>query len=295
MRTPHCREPARHGSPGHVPGAGVERRHGSSRGGCRGRRRGRGGAVEIGQAAVEPSDRADPELLERLLDGPDEAHPPSSRHEHDAVALRQVLDRVRGEHDRRRLVGEPAQAGDQLRARDRVQPGRRLVEEEDVRIGEQLGGDAGPLALAAAQRADSDLGLIGQVHGLEGVTDRAVDLGRAGRRREPQLRGVAERASERQIGVDDVVLRDVAEHAAERPHVGVQVHAIEAHRPRRRRGDAGDGLQQRGLAGAAGPDDGDELTGRHRERHGVEERQLASPTHSHPPGQLVHVDADAPG
>ncbi len=30
---------------------------------------------------------------------------------------------------------------------DRVEAGRRLVEEEHVRIGEQLGGDAGPLAL----------------------------------------------------------------------------------------------------------------------------------------------------
>ena len=32
-----------------------------------------------------------------------------------------------------------------------------------------------------------------------------------------------------------------------------------------------------------------------RERHGVEERQLASVADPDPPGQLVHVDADAPG
>ena len=66
---------------------------------------------------------------------------------------------------------------------------------------------------------------------------------------------------ERQVGVDDVVLGHVAEHAAERPQVGVQVDAVEAHRPRGRRGDAGDRLQQRRLAGAARTDDRDELTG----------------------------------
>ena len=131
--------------------------------------------------------------------------------------------------------------------------------------------------------------------GVDRVTDRVVDLGRGRRRREPQPRRVAERASERQVGMDDVVLRHVAEHAAERPQVGVQVDAVEAHRPRGRRGDAGDRLQQRRLAGAARTDDRDELTSRERERHGVEERQLASVADPDPPGQLVDVDADTPG
>ena len=200
-----------------------------------------------------------------------------------------------GEHDRRRPVGELAQAGDQLGAGDRVEARGRLVEEEDVGIGEQLDGDAGAFALAAAQRADPDVGLIGQPDGVEGVTDGVVDLARACRRREPQPGGVAERATERQVGVDDVVLGDVAEHAAECPQVGVHVDAVEAHRPRDCRGDAGDRLQQRCLAGAAGTDDGDELTGRERERHGVKECHLASLADPDPPGQLVDVDADAAG
>ena len=86
--------------------------------------------------------------------------------------MRQVVDRVRREHDRRRPVGELAQAGDQLGARDRVEARRRLVEEEHVRIGEQLDGDAGPLALPAAQRADPDVGLVGQADGVERVARR---------------------------------------------------------------------------------------------------------------------------
>ena len=151
------REPARHGPLAHV-----------SRTACRRRARRRPcagacvGASRVGQAAVELRDRADPEVLERFVDGADEADSPAAGHEHDAIALREVLDRVRGEHDRRRPVGQLAQVGDELRARGRVEAGRRLVEEEHARIGEQLDGDAGALALPAAQRADPDVGLLGQ-------------------------------------------------------------------------------------------------------------------------------------
>ena len=181
VRTPHCVSPLATGrvigSRGAVTGAGAAA--------ARGRRR---GAVRVGQAPVELGDRADPELRERLVDGPDEAHSTTSCHEHDAIAQRQVIDRVGGEHDRGGAVGELTQAGDELGARDRVETRCRLVEEEDVRVGEQLDGDAGALALPAAQRADSDVGVIGQTNGGERVVDRVVDVGRARGRREPQPR-----------------------------------------------------------------------------------------------------------
>ena len=92
------------------------------------------------------------EVCERLVDRADEADPTTARHEHDLVASGEVVDRVGGEHDGRRPVGELAQAGDQLGAGDGVEAGGRLVEEEDVGIGEQLDGDAGALALTTAQR-----------------------------------------------------------------------------------------------------------------------------------------------
>ena len=91
---------------------------------------------------------------------------------------REVLDCVRGEHDRRRPVGQLAQVGEQLRARDRVEAGCRLVQEEDVRIGEQLDRDAGALALPTAQRADPDVGLLSQADGVDRGTYRVVDLRR---------------------------------------------------------------------------------------------------------------------
>ena len=90
----------------------------------------------MGQAAVERGHRADLKLLERFVDGADEADSPTPRHEHDAVAQTEVLDRVRGEHDGRRLVSKLPQVADQLRAGGRVEARRRLVQEEGVRLGE---------------------------------------------------------------------------------------------------------------------------------------------------------------
>ena len=201
-----------------------------------------------------------------------------------------------GEYDRGRAVGELAQVGDQLRAGDGVEAGGRLVEEEEVRVGEQLDGDAGPFALTAAQRADPDVDLPGQAHGVDGVTDGVVHLGPGCRRREPEARRVAKRTLERQVGMDDVLLGHVAEHVAECPRVGVDVDAVEMHRARRRsRGEAGDRLQQGCLAGAAGTDDRHQLTSREGERHGVEERHLAPVADPDPAGQVVDVDADTSG
>ena len=95
--------------------------------------------------------------------------------------------------------------------------------------------------------------------------------------------------------MDDVVLRYVADHAAELPQVGAQVDPIEAHRSRGGRSHAGDRLQQRRLSGTADTDYGDELTGPDRERHGVQKGDLTSATDLDAPRQLVDFDAEALG
>ena len=202
---------------------------------------------------------------------------------------------MRGENDRRRPVGQPAQMGDELRANNGVESGRGLVEEKEPRFGEQLDGDAGPLALPAAQGADPDADLTGQAHGVDRVANRVVDLSPRRRRREAEPGGVAERALKGQVGMDDVVLGHKSEHAAEAPRIGVHVDAVEAHRPGRHRGDTGDRLEQRRLACAARTDDCHELTSRDGERHGIKQRDLASTADTHPAGQPADVNADAMG
>jgi hypothetical protein len=147
--------------------------------------------------------------------------------------------------------------------------------------------------LPTAQGTDPEVSLAGQTDRVHHLADRVVDLCRARRRGKSQARGVAEHAPEREFGVDDVFLRHVAEHAAERPQVRVHVDAVEAHRPRGRRADAGDRLEQRRLPSSARTDDCDELTSRHGERCTVEQGQLAAATRPHAPTQLVDLDANA--
>ena len=134
--------------------------------------------VRIGEAAVELPNRVDLEVLERFVDGPDEADSPTSREEHDAIAQRQVRNRVRGEHDGRGSVGQLPHVADELRAGGRVETGRRLVQEQHAGFGEQLDGNAGPLALPSAQRADPNVGLLGQPDRFDRGTNRVIDVGR---------------------------------------------------------------------------------------------------------------------
>ena len=226
VSTFHCVERAGDGTPLDVSSAPVRSRTDRDRTGVVCRR------VGIGQAVVEPGDGAYPEVLQRGVDGADERHPSAARHEDDAIAQREVVGRMRREHDGRGTIGQRAQVGDQFGAGRRVQPGRRLVEEQHARLGQQFGGDAGPFALSPAQRADAHVGVLGQADRRNRSADRSVGLGRRGRRWEPEPGGVAQRALEREVGVDRVVLGHVADHAAELAKVGVKVDTVEAHRSR---------------------------------------------------------------
>ena len=72
----------------------------------------------------------------------------------------------------------------------------------------------------------------------------------------------------------------------------MHVDPIEAHHARRRRGDAGNCLQQRRLPGTARPDDCHQFAGRDRERDGVEQGDLFVATDPDPPREPVDVDAN---
>ena len=126
------------------------------------------------------------------------------------------------------------------------------------------------------------------------ASDRVVDLGGGRRRREPEPRRVAERVSQREVGVDDVVLGHVADHAAELPQVGVQVDAVEAHRSRARSGRC----RRSPPAASSCRRRWDRRSRRARRRATANDtssrtRELASTADPHPSGQLVDVDAEA--
>ena len=173
-------------------------------------------------------------------------------------------------------------------------PGRRLVEEEDVRIGEQLDGDAGALALPAAERADPDVGLLGEADGVDRVArpprrprSRSSTTGAAAARRTGACAGAAARRGR---------CRPAARTRARRgtsPRLACRSTPSKRTDPEVDGRDPGDRLEQRRLPGSARTDDRNQLAGGNGERRGVEQRQLAAVADPDPPGQLDDVDADA--
>ena len=90
---------------------------------------------------------------------------------------RDLLDVVGDQHHGRRVRvgGQRGQPADQLLPAGQVEPGRRLVEQQQLRVGHQRPGDLHPLALALGQRAEPAVGqllhaeLVEQVPGPAGV------------------------------------------------------------------------------------------------------------------------------
>jgi hypothetical protein len=142
VSTAHCRS---------APGGARLATPGSARRNRRARRRTRSGGGRFEMRAVRTARRSSRRECSRFVQGTDEADPATWRHEDDPIAHREVFARVCREHHGGRAVGEVAQPADNLGARHRVEAGRRLVEEEHLRRGQQLDGDAGALPLAAAQ------------------------------------------------------------------------------------------------------------------------------------------------
>ena len=68
-------------------------------------------------------------------------------------------------------VGELPQHQHDLTVQRRVQTGRRLVEEQQRRLGEQFECHRGAFALAAGELVDPGVGVFGQVEFLEHLRD----------------------------------------------------------------------------------------------------------------------------
>ena len=165
------------------------------------------------------------------------------------------------------LVDLPA-ADEHLVLERRRQAGRRLVEQQHRRAHHQGPAHGHHLALAARQRAGPLLAPLAQegeevAHLLEALREVARALVAA--HLEVLLDG--------EPGEHVVVLRHVADAEPDEP-VGLgrgDVGAPQGDRPAAHRHEAEERLEQRGLAGAVGPDDADQLAGVELEVAAVED------------------------
>ena len=174
-------------------------------------------------------------------------------------------------------VGELPQQLDHRQRIDARQARRRLVEDEDRRIGQQLHGEVDALPLAATDAPFSlvaDAGLLGAVEPelVDHRVDPGLDLGVGGVAGEPEPGRVPQRLPDGEVGMEDVVLWHIPDPSAEQIVVVVEIEPADDEPA-----GGGDGLavedrEERALPGAAGTHDGHHLAGLNDERDPLEER-----------------------
>ena len=197
----------------------------------------------------------------------------------DADHVRVMIDHaaqiVGTDHDADAAVGDVAERIQELIVGNHVQGGGWFVQEEQTRFAGQGAGDQDALALSAGELADLAICQIGHVHPFQCPVDRiAANL--AGADAAAPAEAVAAHLHhfahcDREAPVDIVDLRHVAQRAA---HV-VRALSVDLHPSALRTQQAGDGLEQRALAGAVAADDGGERARRQGEIELFEDRRSA--------------------
>jgi hypothetical protein len=131
-----------------------------------------------------------------------------------------------------------------------VEAHRGLVDDQQPRIVEQRLGDADTLAHAAREAAERPAAGASQVDQLQ----QLVDAGAHPPRLDPlDRRQVLQELAGAEIGIDAEILRQIAEHPAQRARVADHVLALPQHAAGGGPGDRGQDAHQRRLAGAVGP------------------------------------------
>ena len=141
----------------------------------------------------------------------------------------------------------------------RVEPGRRLVEEEDRRLLHQPDRHVQPAPLTPGELGDRTVGVLGEVERLEqllgpgpGVAaGQAVGAGLADELVAPAV-----------LVSGGVALTDVPDRAPDRGPVADDVEAGDLRRPRSRADQRGQHPERRRLAGAVRTEERDQLAGR---------------------------------
>ena len=136
-----------------------------------------------------------------------------------------------------------------------VERAQGLVEQQDLRFGDQRAGNGDPLLLAAGELAHPAIEELAELHQFGDLADLGLDRG---------LVVTAERQAEGDV-LANVEMREQREVLPHQPG-GALVHrqrrdvlAAQQKTAARHRFQAGDDAQKRGLAAAARPHDGDEL------------------------------------
>ena len=213
-----------------------------------------------GRSLVDVARRAD------LLD-------PARGEDGDAVAHRQGLALVVGDvHEgdaHRRLDG--LQLHLHLLPQLEVERAERLVEEQDARPVDQCAGERHALALTARELRRPAVAVGAEAHALQRL---AHACGALGGRDALHLEPVADVVGDGHVGEEGVVLEHGVDVALERRHAG-HVAAAEQDRARRRRLEARDHAQHRGLAGSGRAEQGEELSVTDVERHVVDRDDVA--------------------
>jgi hypothetical protein len=174
------------------------------------------------------------------------------------------LELVRREEDRHAARGLGAQDAGQHVGDDRVQPGERLVQHQQVRVVHERGGELHALLIALRELLDPGVGPLGQAEPLQPGRGRAARLRMGPAVQHPE---VLELLGGAHLGVQAALLGHVADPL---PRPGVERAPAPRDRPAVGGEQAADDPHRRRLAGPVAPDEAEQLAGRHVEAQPVE-------------------------
>ena len=155
----------------------------------------------------------------------------AAAHADDLVTeLRHVRQGVRDHDDGHPVIGQASEQAHDLPVGALVQPAGHLVEEQQTGTVENLAGQARALLLPTAERADTLVEPIEQVDAARSVVHRRAALRGGGIRRQAKPRRVVERLAQRELLVQDVLLRHECDILLQGLKIGVQVTIVEQYR-----------------------------------------------------------------
>jgi hypothetical protein len=194
-----------------------------------------------------------------------------------------VLDHEQGEAARVQLADQP----DQLRDRPLIDAAGHLVQQQDARLRGEGARQLEALALARGQRAGVRLRLVGESDPADQLACPLPRVPHVPRARERAHHHVVQHGHPREGA--QLLERPRNPAAADRVRRQPrQRRTVEPHLPLVGMVEAGDDLEQGGLAGAVGADDPDQLAGRHVEGDPAVGRDAAEPLRHAGDGQEAH-------